>query len=69
MVKFKGIIDNVFYYIDNYQENNKLLKGRKTSDLKTPFIPGITFIIGNEKTINQLFNQFRKEKIMRLLAK
>ena len=61
MVELKGVINNIHYYIDKYQEDNKILKGRKSG------IPGPTVIIGNRKTINMIFNQFRKEKIIRLL--
>jgi hypothetical protein len=64
MVKLKGIINNVSYYIDEYMENNKILKGTKGSytSKKIYFV-----IIGNEKTINIIFNKFRSEKIKRLL--
>jgi len=67
MVNKKGIIDNIHYFIDDYLEDGKIMKGRKGSELKTPNNPGYSFIIGNSKTINQIFKQLRKEKFKRLL--
>ena len=67
MVELKGIIDNVSYYIDEYMDDYIMIKGRKSSDLLTPKKPGKSFIIGNQKTINLIFNRIRIKKIKRLL--
>jgi hypothetical protein len=67
MVKLKGIINNVSYYIDEYMENNKILKGTKGTKGSYTSKKIYFVIIGNEKTINIIFNKFRSEKIKRLL--
>lgn len=64
---FKHKIDGINIYIDEYQEDNKILKGRKDG------VSEHTFMIMNKKTAELLYSIFiikeRKEKIMNIRNK
>jgi len=62
MIEYKGTYKNINYYIDDYQEDNKLLKGRKEGS-------GQELVIGNLKTINLIFDAFKKEQRLEKLKR